>query len=459
MSRPILSPIRNNGVAGLSFVEGEKPILNNPPVIPTKESVERLVHPVINMDRMYRLGYGTPGNVEKWNAESGRYEVLSRELTPELKRLLANRLMADKEELKLIIDQIKKLMRVANGNPSNIVKGTDAFEAIERYQKWRHSRDNSYIKLSPQGTPPAFHLSYSQLEGMGQSTFNIAVSKRDLALSYGYDVLENDPWNFGDNAYRRDDIHGTWVVDESARNIATRISVAEVLRNMESNKSKLRYNPLTEQQRTDKSIEDRVNSGEFRILDSGEIQWNGRTLSEDQVGFEVQSVLIKKSREKIEQLNDLLERISRLKDILKVKYKQEFDDPGFVKMWDFQMDGDKATGQQNDDPHFIQELENIIPDYRNNVGKEIWENGRGIPEVDEYGNENRHEIDHTWYKVTLSAIDNASEQVRNLIKKNSTQAEQLSVDFNTTNSRFNGLTEAMSNYIKSYYEAIKGFVS
>ena len=61
--------------------------------------------------------------------------------------------------------------------------------------------------------------------------------------------------------------------------------------------------------------------------------------------------------------------------------------------------------------------------------------------------------------VRSSTFTDATERMRNVVKEKSTQADQLGTAFQTRNSRFNAMIEAMTNFTKTYFGAVKNFVS
>ncbi|RJG42767.1 hypothetical protein [Motilimonas pumila] len=192
----------------------------------------------------------------------------------------------------------------------------------------------------------------------------------------------------------------------------------------------------------------------------GSLIFNGTELSSDTVGYELQTLVISDIQEDISALNQLVTDLSSLDTWLQDEEKIEKNGKITIDCYDTDGSYYKAMTEQfpslsaADRKSFLHDTNNSYVEW---MGLSV--STSNDPGTDYRFGTHKLEIHGRNMEIYANDFSNAQEEIRNLVKEKSTQAEQLSTDFQTRNSRYNSLVEAMSSYASTYFDALKGLNS
>lgn len=210
-------------------------------------------------------------------------------------------------------------------------------------------------------------------------------------------------------------------------------------------------------------IDNRVSNGRYELTPGGQIKdTSTNTVFEDgSVGFQLQTFVISRLQDQIKEINELISRLTLLNDWVT---QNQITKDNSDQIWHVNLKGN-SEGRYTDfmvnNGFGSQEARRKFMINTNNDFVKWLGITKFAKQVD--GNavfgDGRFGSGEDKARVSSTSFTNATERMRNLVKEKSTQAEQLGTDFQTRNSRYNAVIEAMTNYTKSYFGAVKNFVS
>lgn len=296
-------------------------------------------------------------------------------------------------------------------------------------------------------------------------------------------------WNFGtlsNNTITDDDgvVHNSTALKKYAAELDPEL----VMANLAAGGDALRYE-VGNTKLTAAQIQAGVDSGRFTVGDGGYIYDNGVKIDTNKVGFELQTAVISKLHKDVAELNDLLSMLTILdgwaQDAIadddsdqavwtSLRHSNGSDDEGFqayIGAKDATYDGSPKTAEAfyveannayvnwmvsnpQAAPTPVSEAERVKRRDPTNPFREL----DPVKPNLQFGTHTMTESVSNYVLTYAIDFSDASERVRNLVKEKSTQAEQLSTDFQTRNSRFNAMMEAMSNYAQTYFDALQSLI-
>ncbi len=210
---------------------------------------------------------------------------------------------------------------------------------------------------------------------------------------------------------------------------------------------------------TEAQIQTMVDNGRITLTTGGGLALDGTALDQDKIGYELQTKVIDKLQDEISQLNQLVSDLALLdtwlqdEDKIESDGKISFDRLNTTSTYYKGMEEELPNSSESDRKNFIANVNNDYMDWMGISGS--WSND---PNASYRFATNKLEVHGRHMTIYKNDFSNAMEQVRNLVKEKSTQAEQLSTDFQSRNSRYNTLVEAMSSYASTFYDALKGLI-
>lgn len=225
-------------------------------------------------------------------------------------------------------------------------------------------------------------------------------------------------------------------------------------------------------------IDNRVDKGRYELTPGGQIKDTntGTVFEEGTVGFQLQTFVISRLQDQIKDINGVISRLTVLNDW--VTQNQITDKDNENQSWDTGIDASNVVANLYNPgryPQFMisegysaQQAKEFIIDTNNEfvAWLGITKNAKTFEKEIAFQkgkfavfDTGRMTNDVVGVRVSSTTFTNATERMRNLVKEKSTQAEQLGTDFQSRNSRFNAVIEAMTNYTKTYFGAVKNFVS
>lgn len=210
---------------------------------------------------------------------------------------------------------------------------------------------------------------------------------------------------------------------------------------------------------TEAQIQTMVDNGRITLTTGGGLALDGTALDQDKIGYELQTKVIDKLQDEISQLNQLVSDLALLdtwlqdEDKIESDGKISFDRLNTTSTYYKGMEEELPNSSESDRKNFIANVNNDYMDWMGISGS--WSSD---PNASYRFATNKLEVHGRHMTIYKNDFSNAMEQVRNLVKEKSTQAEQLSTDFQSRNSRYNTLVEAMSSYASTFYDALKGLI-
>jgi len=207
---------------------------------------------------------------------------------------------------------------------------------------------------------------------------------------------------------------------------------------------------------TEAQLQTMVDNGRVTVTSGGNLMLDGTEIDNANVGTEIQTKVIDMLQNDISDLNDLVSRLGILDNWL--QSESDIEDKGEHTFEPNKDSGGYYDAMKAADPSLNNyTVDWVIRDANNDYLKwmEISASDSSDKDATYRWSAVKMTSDAQHIKMQTNDFTNAMEQIRNLVKEKSTQAEQLSTEFQTRNSSFNSLIEAMSSYTKVYNEASK----
>ena len=222
-------------------------------------------------------------------------------------------------------------------------------------------------------------------------------------------------------------------------------------------------------------IDNRVDRGLYELTPGGQIKQVKNTagnnlnppriFEEAELGFQLQTFVIGRLQDQIKEINELIGNLTLLNDWItqnQITHEDNTDQVWHTELWTNSEGSYKTFMERQGYPNWPESTKArdfMIKTNNDFVGwLGITKNAEKVSNFAAFGT-GKFDPNEWRARVSSTSFTNATEKMRNLVKEKSTQAEQLGTDFQTRNSRYNAVIEAMTNYTKTYFGAVKNFVS